>query len=130
MLQQKNKQNCHIKEEQQMLNDNVVLEIVDEHIEEGFIIDSDDKAEWALRKIAEEQAETQRYINVCQTMINEYQAKIQKAQEGLNNKTSYLKALLAQYFETVPKRKPKLKKHINSHQGFLKEIFRTRVCTG
>ncbi|AEE95312.1 host-nuclease inhibitor Gam family protein [Mahella australiensis] len=103
--------------------DNIALEIIDEHVEEGFVIDDDAKAEWALRKIAEERAETQRYINVCQTMINEYQAKIQKAQGELNNSTSYLKSLLAQYFETVPKQKTKTQETYKLPSGALKKKY-------
>ncbi|MCX8147446.1 MAG: hypothetical protein N3D84_03195, partial [Candidatus Woesearchaeota archaeon] len=42
------------------------------------LIDSDEKAEWALKKIAEEKAEAQKYINVCRAMIIEYEEKIRK----------------------------------------------------
>lgn len=92
---------------------NILLDIINERLTEmsseteqgGFIIDNDEKAEWALRKIAEEQAEAQRYINVCQTVINEYQEKIRKRQEQMENKVAHLKALLEQYFEIVPKRR-------------------------
>lgn len=103
---------------------NILLEIINEQTEkEGFIIDSDEKAEWALRKIAEEQAEAQRYINVCQTVINEYQEKIRKKQEQTEQKVAHLKTLLEQYFETVPKRKTATQEIYNLPSGTLRRKF-------
>ncbi|MCX7921945.1 MAG: host-nuclease inhibitor Gam family protein [Clostridia bacterium] len=109
-----------------MNNDNLALKIIDEIIDdqsdtqEGFIIDNDTKAEWALRKIAEERAETQRYINVCKTMINEYQTKIQQAEEKLKGKTSFLEAQLQRYFESVPHNRTKTQETYKLPAGTLK----------
>jgi translation initiation factor IF-2 len=89
------------------LNRNLALEIIDIVIDEkseeseGFVIDRDEKAEWALRKIAEEKAEAQRYMNVCRSMISEYEEKIRKEEEKLKNKTSFLEGQLQRYFESV-----------------------------
>lgn len=33
---------------------------------DSFIVDNDEKAEWSLKKIAEETADTNRYIAVCE----------------------------------------------------------------
>jgi hypothetical protein len=91
----------------------LILEIIDEAIEErttqpeGFIINTDEKAEWALKKLSEERSENQRYINVCQSMIVEYEEKIRKAEEKLKNKTSYLEGLLHQFFESLNPRTSK-----------------------
>ena len=63
---------------------NINLEIADDFIKKNsdendeFIIDNDEKAEWALRKIAEEREEAQHYINVCKSMIAEYEEKYKK----------------------------------------------------
>ena len=86
---------------------NLALEIINETIQsqsdetKDFIIDSDEKAEWALRKISEERAETQRYVNVCKSMIKEYEEKIRKVEENSKNKLSYFNFQLEQYFQSV-----------------------------
>jgi endo-1,4-beta-D-glucanase Y len=100
--------------------DNLALQLIDEEVQEGFKIDNDNMAEWALKKISEESAETQRYINVCQTMINEYQLKLNKAKEQLESKTSYLKGQLQQYFETVPHKETKTQEQYKLPSGTLK----------
>ncbi len=86
---------------------NINLEMADDFIKENsdenneFIIDNDEKAEWALKKIAEERKEAQRYIDVCRSMILEYEEKIRKEEERLNKKTSYLESKLQEYFLSV-----------------------------
>jgi phage host-nuclease inhibitor protein Gam len=102
------------------MQDNLALQIIDEQFEEGFKIDNDGLAEWALKKIAEEQAESQRYINVCDTMIAEYTRKRQKAQEQLETKTAYLKQKLQEYFATVPHKATKTQETYKLPSGTLK----------
>ncbi|MCX8128710.1 MAG: host-nuclease inhibitor Gam family protein [Clostridia bacterium] len=103
-----------------------VLEIINETLleqgseDEGFIIDNDNKAEWALRKISEERAETQRYVNVCKAMIEEYQEKIHRAEEALKNKTAFLETRLKQYFETVTHKTTKTQETYKLPGGTLK----------
>jgi hypothetical protein len=105
-------------------DDNVALSMADEHVEqEGFTIDNDNKAEWAIRKIDEERAEAQRYINVCNTMINEYRLKIQEAEEQLERDTGYLQSLLAQYFETVETKRTKTQETYKLPSGTLKKKY-------
>lgn len=93
-----------------MDNNNLYLNIIDEAIddrsspEEGFVIDNDSKAEWAIKKIAEERAETQRYVDTCQSMVTEYQEKIRKAQESGKNKTAFLESQLNTYFQGVKRK--------------------------
>ena len=71
---------------------------------EKFEINSDRKAEWALLKIREEEKESERYIKTCEAMIEQYQDEIKKEKENLENKTSFFKTLLAQYFDTVQRK--------------------------
>ena len=100
---------------------NEALKIIDEITEqEGFTIDNDNKAEWALRKISEERAETQRFVNICNTMISEYQFKAQQAQDKLEQKTSFLIAQLEAYFKTVPKHETKTQATYKLPSGTLK----------
>jgi len=108
---------------EEIMSDNLALQIVDEEWEEGFKIDSDKLAEWALKKIAEETAEAQRYINVCKTFVDEYNFKAQKAQERLETKTAYLKSQLQEYFSTVPHKATKTQETYKLPSGTLKMKF-------
>lgn len=106
--------------------DNLALQIMDDEIsQEGFKIDNDNLAEWAITKIAEDTAEFQRLINVCESRILEYQNKIKKYQEQLENKTSGLKNLLMQYFETVPHKESKTQETYKLPSGTLKKKYGT-----
>jgi hypothetical protein len=101
-----------------MLNDNALQE---QDIEQGqFTIDDDFKAEWALSKISEEDAEFSRLIMVCKAKIAEYQDKINTYQERQDSKTSYLKTLLRHYFESVPHKVTKTTESYELPSGKLK----------
>lgn len=106
------------------------LEIIDEIIEEktqeeGFVIDSDEKAEWALKKIAEERYEFERYENVCKAMISEYEEKIRQAKEKLSSKTAYFEGQLQAYFQTVSLKKTKTQETYKLPTGTLKLKYRS-----
>jgi hypothetical protein len=111
--------------EDEEMQDNLAMQIIDEQFEEGFQINSDALAEWALKKIAEERAEAQRYINVCDTMITEYVMKKQKAQERLESETGYLKGKLQEYFATVPHKATKTQEAYKLPSGTLKLKYGT-----
>ena len=68
----------------------------------GFVIDSDGKAEWAMRKIAEERADAQRLIMVCTAAIDQYKEKIVTYTERQKGREDRLCAMLYSYFEQVP----------------------------
>jgi hypothetical protein len=118
-------------EEGEEMQDNLAIQIIDEEFtdscgfteEAGWIIDNDKAAEWALKKYSEETAEAQRYINVCDTMIMEYNKKRQKAQEQFDNKTAYLKQKLQEYFATVPHKASKTQETYKLPSGTLKKKF-------
>ena len=104
--------------------DNTAM-MIDEQFGEGFKIDNDNLAEWAVCKIAEDKAEFQRLINVCETKVLEYQEKIRKYQEQLDRKTSGLKGALQMYFETVPHKATKTQETYKLPSGTLKKKFGT-----
>lgn len=99
--------------------------MIDEQFEEGFKIDNDNLAEWAVCKIAEDKADFQRLINVCETKILEYQEKVRRYQEQLERKTSGLKGALMLYFETVPHKSTKTQETYKLPSGTLKKKFGT-----
>ena len=65
-----------------------------------FVIDSDTKAEWALKKIAEARKD-------CAGWVAWYEEKIRQIKEQTEFDTANLEAMLAQYFDTVPHKKTK-----------------------
>ena len=114
------------------MSDNVALKIIDDAIAdlefeqpncEPFKIDNDQKAEWALAKIREEQAEAQRIMNVCRSMIMHYEQQLKKAEEDLEKKTAYLKSQLEQYFDSVEKRRTKTQEVYKLPSGTLKRKY-------
>jgi len=111
---------------------NVALEIINEAIDEiefnqpgctKFVIDNDEKAEWALAKIREERAEAQRIINVCKNMILHYEEQMKKAKEDFEKKTAYLKSQLEQYFDSVEKRRTKTQEVYKLPSGTLRRKY-------
>lgn len=114
------------------MSDNVALKIIDEVIAdlefeqpncEPFKIDNDQKAEWALAKIREEQAEAMRIINVCKSIIMHYEEQMKKAEEDFEKKTAYLKSQLEQYFEMVEKRRTKTQEVYKLPSGTLRRKY-------
>lgn len=105
--------------------ENTELYIIDSTIEEleddnSFIIDTDEKAEWSIKKIAEERAEAQRIISVCQDAIRRYSDTIKKTEDALESKTGYLTFQLQRYMDTVKAKETKTQKTYKLPSGTLK----------
>ena len=56
-------------------------------------------------------------------MISEYRFKIDQYQQQIDNKTSYLKSQLQQYFETVDRKKTKTQETYKLPSGTLKKKY-------
>lgn len=69
-------------------------------IEEGFVIDTDAKAEWALKKIKEARED-------CERWVAWYKEQIKKMEEQTAFNTMNLEHMLAAYFQTVPHKSTK-----------------------
>jgi len=96
---------------------------IDEFIpdeEEKFVIDNDSKAEWALERIKTEKQDMERLIKVCEDRIADYQQKIEQFKQKYEQRTSYLKTLLHQYFLQVPHKKTKTQETYELPSGKLK----------
>lgn len=75
--------------------------------ETGFIIDSDEKAEWAVKKVIAAKKEKERLmalIDAERETLDRKKADVNKRYEG---DTSYLLAKLGEYFSTVEHKKTK-----------------------
>lgn len=114
------------------MSDNIALKLIDDAIAdlefeqpncEPFRIDNDAKAEWAISKIREEQAEAMRIINVCKSMILHYEEQMKKAEEDFEKKTAYLRSQLEQYFDSVEKRRTKTQEVYKLPSGTLRRKY-------
>ena len=80
----------------------------DNIVEQGFVIDTPEKAEWALQKIAEEERAAQAYIDACKGQIERYKKLAVECERKLEQDTSYLRGLLGSYMmRSAPVRKAK-----------------------
>lgn len=85
----------------------------------GMLIDSDAKAEWAVRKIAAEEAECARLVACCQDEIDRYKARQEEYRKRLEGRTQNLKAMLLLYFGTVPTKETKIQNKYELPSGSL-----------
>ena len=88
----------------------------------GFVIDSDVKAEWAVRKIRERRRECERIVALCNMQKAFYTDQAMKEQLQAERDNAYLMDLLAAYFETVPHRKTKTTESYRLAIGVLKRV--------
>ena len=69
--------------------------------QEVFVIDNDNKANWAIKKIRESAAEADRLRAIITAEREDLDAKEKAVNDKFEQETSYLKTLLYQYFNTV-----------------------------
>lgn len=79
---------------------------------ESFVIDTDAKAEWALRKIREARADRDRFVKW-------YKEKIKEITEQCAFDTMNLERMLKEYFDSVPHRETKTQSVYNLPTGKL-----------
>lgn len=72
-----------------------------EEEKEVFVIDSDAKAEWALKKIRAAEEETDRLMALIVHEQMELEKKEKELMDKLEQDTGYLKHLLSEYMQTV-----------------------------
>ena len=89
------------------MNEIYELEDIQENEKQEFIVNTDVKADWCLRKIQEEKNENARLIKIIDDEISLLQLKKQKIADSLENKISYLQGKLFEYFQTVEARELK-----------------------
>ena len=79
---------------------------IDEVIEnEGFEIKDDNVADWAIEKVNEERAEVGRNVKVLTDKIDDIKRLIQRQNDSLERKTSFLSDALMFYFSGVEGKK-------------------------
>lgn len=66
-----------------------------------FVIDTDTKADWALKIIQKERQEVERLTKTIDEEIEMLKLKKQRITDGLENKIGFLQSKLFEYFNTV-----------------------------
>lgn len=103
---------------------NLGVDMEDEQQRESWKIQNDSQADWALDKIREAQAEYRRFEMVVNDKIAQLQAVLEKEKERIVKEVEFFSFKLAQYFETVPKRKSKTQETYKLPSGRLVKKYR------
>lgn len=91
--------------------------------EESFRIDSDGKAEWAIRKVKEAYAERDRIVKCCSDMIAQYEAAITNAKTRAERDTAFLLSQLRSWFDASTPRATKTQATLAFPSGKLRLKF-------
>ena len=84
---------------------------------ERFVIDTPDKADWAVEKVKERQAQRDIYIQAAESKIEELEQKIQNEKEKCNADNAYLLYALDDYLDMVPAKETKTMRQIALPSG-------------
>lgn len=96
----------------------------DNIVEQGFVIDTPEKAEWALQKIAEEERAAQAYIDACKAQVERYTRLAEEREKKVEQDTSYLRVLLASYIKNgAPVRKAKASEALELPSGVVRRKY-------
>ena len=107
------------------MENQINLEMLDELESEferngsGFEIDSDDKAEWALQKIEENQKEFDRLSKLAENQIEQIKLKLEKAKTQNENSRCFFTEKLKTYFNNVEHKKTKTQESYKLLSGTL-----------
>lgn len=104
---------------------NLGVDIEDEQQKEQWKIENDSQADWALDKIREAQAEYRRFEMVVNDKIAQLQAALEKEKERMEREVGFFSGKLAEYFETVPRKKTKTQETYNLPSGRLIKRYRS-----
>ena len=86
--------------------------MIEKNVLEGFVIDTDQKAQWAVDKIREARADRDRWIAF-------YEGQIKAIKEQTDFDTMNLERMLAEYFATVPHASTKTQENYKLPNGKL-----------
>lgn len=87
--------------------------------EERWVISNDNEADWAMKKIKAEYDETERLINIAKEQIEELNMEIERLNTECENKVSYYRGCLCEYFMTVPHKETKTQESYKLLHGSL-----------
>ena len=103
---------------------NLGIDIEDEQQKEEWRIDNDSRADWALDKIREARAQYRRLEMVVNDKIAQLKAALEKEKERMEREAGFFECKLAEYFESVPKRKTKTQETYKLPSGRLVKKYK------
>jgi len=103
---------------------NLGVDIEDEKQREGWKIENDNSADWALDKIRESQAEYRRLEIAVNNKIEQLKEALQKEKEGMEREINFFQGKLAEYFETVPRKTTKTQETYKLPSGRLVKRYK------
>ncbi len=86
---------------------------------EGFVIESDLVADWALKRIAQARKERDRLVELAEEEIKLLEDSIKRIKEKCDNDTAYLESALSKYFNKVDHKITKTKESYKLLSGSL-----------
>jgi len=92
------------------MNDFEVLEeelFGEEQEDKGFVLDSPDKANWAVQKVKDEQARCALFVDAAVSEMERLKHQIDEANAKCTANTLFFMAHLNEYLDTVPAKKTK-----------------------
>ena len=100
-----------------------LFDVLNQELNDRFVIDSDAKAEWAMRKVAERNAERDRMFKTCDDMIAYYQEVRKHEEEKAEKENANLMFMLQEYFRSVESKSTKTQATYKLPSGKLKLKF-------
>lgn len=91
--------------------------------EKEFVIDTSDKADWAIEQIKQEQERFEIYEQTIKNKISDLKEKLDNETKLLDSRTSWLKYKLNQYLDTVPAKETKTQKSFKLPSGSIVRKF-------
>ena len=105
--------------------------LVDDEIEiperEGFVIDTPEKANWAVCKIKDARNRRDLFNIAAESKIARMNERIRENEERCENETAFLLSALSIYIDMVPAKKTKTQKSFILPDGKLKKKFASSV---
>lgn len=95
------------------MNDDINEMIENDEYDESWKISNADLANWAIKKIKEEQAYTERLTTIAKNEISRLNERIMELEARADKRTSFLKGKLREYFEKVSEGKKETKTQIS-----------------
>lgn len=96
------------------------IEEIPEEVKEDFVIDTPQKANWAIRVIKEERKRRDIFNETAELEIERLKQQIEKNNKKCDYNTGFLLSNLGEYMETLPTKKSKTLETFTLPEGKLK----------
>jgi hypothetical protein len=94
---------------------------------EGFVIDTPELANWAIRKVKEARQRRDLFTAAAQSQIEQLEEKIHDNEIRCDQETAFLMSALSEYIDKVPAKATKTQKTFLLPEGKMKKKFSAQV---